>query len=132
MRKTKTVWFVLLTFACVLSGAAIARSAEPNQNAEAEQPAESNVGTTNKASVQAESSTSASDEMETGDAEWYRKGRVHHDAIVKLGRDAELKAGDSADAVVVIGANAKIDGRVRQAVVVIFGDLEINGEVGDA
>src|SRR5207253_8297535 len=41
-------------------------------------------------------------------------------------------AGDSADAVVVIGGSAKIRGNVRDAVVVIGGDADVQGEVRDA
>ena len=57
---------------------------------------------------------------------------VRNAPIVVIGKDAELKEGESAEAVVVIGANAKIHGKVRQAAVVIGGDLDIDGEVGDA
>lgn len=52
--------------------------------------------------------------------------------LVKFGRNVELKAGDSAEVVVVIGASAKVHGKVREAVVVIGGDIEVDGEVGDA
>jgi uncharacterized RDD family membrane protein YckC len=52
--------------------------------------------------------------------------------IVLFGQNAELKAGDSAEAVVVIGGSAKIHGHVREAVVVIGGNLEVDGEVGEA
>ena len=44
----------------------------------------------------------------------------------------ELKAGETAEAVVVIGGSAKIHGHVRDAVVVIGGDLEVDSEVDDA
>src|SRR5258706_11386558 len=57
---------------------------------------------------------------------------VHGDAIVVFARDVELKAGDSAEAVVVIGGSAKILGKVRDAVVVIGGDVVVEGEVRDA
>ena len=52
--------------------------------------------------------------------------------IVLFGQNAELKAGDSAEAVVVIGGSARIHGHVREAVVVIGGNLEVDGEVGEA
>jgi len=51
--------------------------------------------------------------------------------LVVVGRDAELKAGETAEMVLVIGGAAKIHGKVRQGVVVIGGDLEVDGEVGD-
>src|SRR5439155_7546010 len=49
-------------------------------------------------------------------------GGVERDAIVVIGRDLELKKGDSAEAVVVIGGSIKIHGNVREAVVAIGGD----------
>ena len=52
--------------------------------------------------------------------------------MVVIGRDAELKAGESVEALVVIGGSAKVHGRVREAAVVIGGDLDIDGSVGDA
>ncbi len=52
--------------------------------------------------------------------------------IVLFGQNAELKAGETAEAVVVIGGSATIHGHVRDAVVVIGGDLEVDGEVGNA
>jgi hypothetical protein len=44
----------------------------------------------------------------------------------------ELKAGDTAESVVVIGGSAKIHGKVQEAAVAIWGDLDIDGEVGEA
>jgi uncharacterized RDD family membrane protein YckC len=52
--------------------------------------------------------------------------------IVVIGKDAELKEGESAEAVVVIGGSAKIHGKVENAAVVIGGDLDVDGEVGEA
>jgi uncharacterized RDD family membrane protein YckC len=52
--------------------------------------------------------------------------------LVLIGQDAELKAGESAEAVVVIGGSAKVHGKVRDAAVVVGGDLEVDGEVGDS
>jgi len=58
--------------------------------------------------------------------------RHHAEPIVQFGRNAELKAGETADAVVVIGGSAIIHGHVNQAVVVIGGNLDVDGEVGEA
>jgi uncharacterized RDD family membrane protein YckC len=66
-----------------------------------------------------------SDDIQTDDS-------VRNAPIVVIGKDAELKEGESAEAVVVIGGSAKIHGKVREAAVVIGGDLDIDGEVGDA
>ncbi len=57
---------------------------------------------------------------------------VRPQKIVLMGQNAELKAGETADEVVVIGGSAKIHGKVRGAAVVIGGTLEVDGEVGDA
>jgi uncharacterized RDD family membrane protein YckC len=51
------------------------------------------------------------------------------EAIVSVGHDAVLKKGDTARTVVVIGANAKIEGKVRDVVVVIGGDMDVTGEI---
>jgi uncharacterized RDD family membrane protein YckC len=60
------------------------------------------------------------------------KAQINHEAVVRFGKDAELKANEAADAVVVIGGSAKVSGKVREAVVTIGGDAEVSGEVGDA
>jgi uncharacterized RDD family membrane protein YckC len=52
--------------------------------------------------------------------------------LVDIGHVVELKADETAEAVVVIGGSAKVHGKVREAAVVILGDLDIDGEVGDA
>jgi uncharacterized RDD family membrane protein YckC len=53
-------------------------------------------------------------------------------AMVLVGQNAELKAGETAEAVVVIGGNAVIHGHVRHGLVVVGGDITLDGEVGDA
>ncbi len=60
------------------------------------------------------------------------KGRtgVERESVVSIGKNVELKAGDSAQVVVVIGGSAIINGKVRETVTVVGGDAEINGEVG--
>jgi uncharacterized RDD family membrane protein YckC len=58
---------------------------------------------------------------------------VNRQALVVFGKDVELKAGDSAETVVVLFGSAKIRGRVRDAAVAVFGDVDVEGgEVGDA
>src|SRR5439155_9608835 len=59
-------------------------------------------------------------------------GRRYRGPIIVFGRDAELKAGDSAEAVVVIGGSAKLHGKVRESVVTIGGSADIDGEVREA
>ena len=53
---------------------------------------------------------------------------VRHEAIVVFGKDVELKADDTAGAIVVIGGSAKILGECDECVV-IGGDVEISGKV---
>ena len=64
------------------------------------------------------------------------KVRRHHggqqNVLVVFGKDAELKAGETAAAVVVIGGNAVVRGKVSDAVVAVGGNVTIGGEVGDA
>jgi uncharacterized RDD family membrane protein YckC/cytoskeletal protein CcmA (bactofilin family) len=60
-----------------------------------------------------------------------RPSGVERGPVVVIGRDAELKADETAEMVVVIGGSAKIHGKVREGVVVIGGNLEVDGDVGD-
>lgn len=54
-------------------------------------------------------------------------------AVVTFGKRAELKANQTAEAVVAIGGSAVAHGNVRDAVVAIGGDVTLDGaEVGDA
>lgn len=59
-----------------------------------------------------------------------KKIRTHHHAMVSICNDAELKAGETAETIVVIGGSAKVLGDVDRDVVVIGGDAEIEGKVG--
>jgi uncharacterized RDD family membrane protein YckC len=66
---------------------------------------------------------------QTADAGAPKIKGVRREAVVSVGQNAELKEGDSAEQVVVIGGSAKIAGNVDQDVVVIGGDAEIDGDV---
>jgi uncharacterized RDD family membrane protein YckC len=66
-----------------------------------------------------------SDDPQTNEPVW-------NAPIVVIGKDAELKEGESVEAVVVIGGSARIHGKVQNAAVAIGGDLDIDGEVGQA
>src|SRR5436190_20258824 len=70
-----------------------------------------------------------SESVETSESAEQSKGGRKHDALVSIGKGVELKSGDTADAVVVIGGPAKVDGKVHGPVVVIGGDAEVNGDV---
>lgn len=60
------------------------------------------------------------------------RARVNREAVVTVGGSAELKEGETAEAVVAIGGKAIAKGEVTAAVVAVLGDAEISGEVGDA
>ncbi|HLH53330.1 MAG TPA: RDD family protein [Verrucomicrobiae bacterium] len=49
---------------------------------------------------------------------------------VVFGHNAEVKAGEAVEALVVIGGSAQVHGRVREAAVIIGGDLEVWGTIG--
>ena len=61
-----------------------------------------------------------------------RPARLERGPLVAIAENAELKADETAQIVVVIGGSAKVHGKVREGVVVIGGNLEVDGEVGDA
>lgn len=69
-----------------------------------------------------------------------RRARTHVDLgiggdgheIVVFNRNAFLGKGETAQTVVAIGGNAKVDGDSHDAVVTILGSSEVNGKVGDA
>jgi len=58
-----------------------------------------------------------------------REGHYHRNPMVRIGHDAELKADEEAEAVVVVGGSASVHGKVYDSVVVIGGDAEIDGPV---
>ncbi len=81
--------------------------------------------------------TSASKENDYGviDAETRRDRRRWHrsgNAVVSIGHDSKLAAGESADAVVSIIGSSTSEGDVKDAVVSIMGNTHVTGPVGDA
>ena len=86
--------------------------------------------------VAAESSETVTNESDSDGARKSRFRMRHHgvngNPRVVIGHDVELKEGETAEAVVVIGGSAKIHGKVSDAVVVIGGNIDVDGEVGDA
>ncbi|MBC8096988.1 MAG: RDD family protein [Akkermansiaceae bacterium] len=59
-------------------------------------------------------------------------GETRMGAVVAFGKNAELKAGDSAEAVVAIFGSARSEGRVSDSVVAVLGNAYVNGEVRDS
>src|SRR5262249_55483773 len=80
-------------------------------------PVEDNEPSAQKLTNAPAAETNASEGEENAPTSRGRHG-VRHDAVVSIGKPVELKAHDSADAVVVIGSDAKIRGKARDAVVV--------------
>lgn len=109
--KTFTLARICLALTCGLAsiGAAAQDAAQSNTAARLEAPS-------NSAPQQSESQLFPN-----------RRG-----PIVSVGHDVELKAGEEADSVVVIGGSAKIHGNVQHAVVVIGGDAEVDSHVREA
>jgi uncharacterized RDD family membrane protein YckC len=58
------------------------------------------------------------------------KAGNHRSAVVSIGKDVEVKAGETAQDVVVIGGSAKVLGDVDEDVVIVGGDAEVDGDVG--
>lgn len=58
--------------------------------------------------------------------------KVKREAVVTILGNAELKADETAEAVVAICGNAIAKGKVTDAVVAVMGNAEVSGEVGDA
>ncbi len=57
---------------------------------------------------------------------------THRRVMVLFGEDADLKANETAEVVVVIGGSARVQGKVMGPVVAIGGDVNIDGTVGEA
>jgi cytoskeletal protein CcmA (bactofilin family) len=113
----------LLAATCLLFGTGLmqARGSAASSTAPAGEPA-----------PQAEAPDTPEKGADNPAAEGQGRGGIDRNAMVLIGQNAELKAGDSAEVVVVIGGSAKIHGRVREAVVAIGGDVTVDGDVGDA
>ena len=122
MKTTKQTWFVLLTVAGSLWLAPLAMAQQTNAAADAQVSAPTN-------SFAEAPAASATNEAVANHED---ENRGEPQPIVMFGQNVELKAGDEADVIVVIGGSAKVHGKVRQAVVTIGGSSEVDGEVGDA
>lgn len=97
------------------------------------EPANSDVTNVQAASgIQAEATETNSSGV-ASNAETDYQGWRHGGSgpLISVGHDVELKSGETAEAVVVIGGSAKVKGNVRNAAVVLFGDLDVEGRVGE-
>lgn len=98
-----------------------ASPADQSQAADTAQSAEADVSTNATAKAGSEENASSPDKASDG---------IKRGPVVVFGENAELKAGETADTVVVIGGSAKVRGKVREAVVVIGGDADVDSDVG--
>ncbi len=98
-------------------------TAAQTTNAPAAESAAADTSATNSSADE-----TAGDTASTG----WRGGHGSGSPLVVFGQDIVVKAGETKQAVVVIGGSAKVRGKVREAVVVIGGKAEVSGEVGDA
>ena len=81
-----------------------------------------------------ETATAVNESSDAKDSNSFR-GRRHRkgNALISFGGSAVLQTNETVDAVVVIGGPAKVYGKVREAVVAVGGDIELDGaEVNDA
>jgi uncharacterized RDD family membrane protein YckC len=129
MKTIKQTWFVLLTVA----GSLLLAPLVPAQETAVAADAEMSVPT-NHPDETAEAVSNAPTAVGTNEAPTDQENEHggSPQPIVMFGQNVELKAGDSAEVVVVIGGSAKIHGKVREAVVTIGGSSEVDGEVGEA
>src|SRR5208283_2995249 len=135
MKTTKRTCLVLLTVACSLLLAPWALTQEPEVAAGPQGTALTNNlagGTNSIEAANAGSNAPASAVVNEAATNPEEGSGGEPQPIVMFGQDVELKAGESAEAVVVIGGSAKIHGKVREAVVTVGGSSEVDGEVGEA
>src|SRR6185437_9514314 len=52
--------------------------------------------------------------------------------VVSVGHDSELPAGESAESVVAVMGNSKVDGDVSDSAVAVMGNVTVNGSAGDS
>jgi uncharacterized RDD family membrane protein YckC len=108
-----------------------AQPTDANTNAPATNAPAVNAEDTNASPSDVSNTTSTAESDHTDDEFQPGPGGVYRETIVAF-HDVVLKSNDVARTVVVIGANAKIYGKVREAFVVIGGDAEVGGTVGRA
>jgi uncharacterized RDD family membrane protein YckC len=117
----------LLLLAAVITGRE-ANAAQQDADSQSGTPA----GRVAAGQVQAEV-TDASSTNQPANPTPPQEAGVNRQVMVVFGKNVELKAGDSAEVVVVLFGSAKIHGKVRNAAVAICGDIDVEGgEVGDA
>jgi uncharacterized RDD family membrane protein YckC len=126
MKTYKGTSLLSLTAASLLLLGAVIPA--PKANAarhDADSPSSTPASSAAASPVQAEAMDAAATNETTKPAQ--PQAGASQRAIVVFGRDVELKAGDSAQTVVVLFGSAKIRGKVHEAAVAIFGDVDVEG-----
>lgn len=124
MKNPKLNYFTGLALAAALWSAAPGKAQQQDQTSGNAQ------SSTNGVLVESpEQNTNAvSTATPTGSDEEQSRWERRASPLVVIGHNVELKAGESAEAVVVIGGSARVDGHVRDAVVAVIGDLDVEGD----
>jgi len=134
MRKKRTYLTVLPALMAALCLAAppwcVAQSAGETRTAPTPALAEEPADAATPQTAEAEAPAGAASE-EAVVTETKTPPGLDRNAVVVFGQNVELKRGETAEVVVVIGGSAKIYGKVREGVVVIGGDADIEGDVGE-
>jgi uncharacterized RDD family membrane protein YckC len=134
MKDTIIQRSLLLALACSLwlgfhltaQGDPLAQSPGVSQNTTDEAVAE-----TNPAEPNTGDDTAKVEENESAEPQKRAKTGIRSHEVVSIGKSVEVKPGDTAGTVVVVGGSATIDGNVEDTVVAIGGDVTVNGEVSD-
>jgi uncharacterized RDD family membrane protein YckC len=134
MKTTKQTWFIPLTVAVSLLLAPPAMAQQTNTAADAQTSAPTNSPDDRQVLAVSNAPASGATNHNLTDLFLHKddENGGQPQPIVMFGQNVELKAGDTADVIVVIGGSAKVHGKVRQAVVTIGGSSEVDGEVGEA
>jgi uncharacterized RDD family membrane protein YckC len=116
----------ILAVACSIVLAASARAQQPDVTEQTTKAGQ----TTNSTTITAEEPDTTKDSKSSewdGDWDSDTKGSrgVRREAVVAIWNDAELKAEDRSEAVVAIGGSARALGSVREGVVAIGGDAQV-------
>jgi uncharacterized RDD family membrane protein YckC len=107
-------------------------------HAQAEQPDSAAPATvtnitqqTNSSGLKVEDADSNADDYDWYWDRWKGPG-VRRETIVAIRKDAELKAGDAAEAVVAVGGSASALGPVRDQIVAVAGDVDVQSRANNA
>jgi uncharacterized RDD family membrane protein YckC len=133
---SKFLWRNIWIIAIAWSSSLVA-TAQPQQPEAVTEPGTKTGQQTNSTTVSAEEPDATKESKPSEwdeDWDWEGKGLhgVRRETVIAIRKNAELKAEDWADAVIAIGGSATSFGKVRDAVVAIAGDVEVENRAGNA